>query len=149
MRLAALTVSLIVLSLSACTWVKIEPEAKQIRVAMPTEDLSSCGTMRSEITVSVRDQVGLFNRDDMKVRDELETLARNQAAGSGVDTLKALDEPLNGEQTFGTWLCGRTAAAPNAASRPSAPSSPDRQPATRQQGGGFQDVETYPVDDEG
>ncbi|MEZ5455586.1 MAG: DUF4156 domain-containing protein [Lysobacteraceae bacterium] len=149
MRLAALTVSLIVSSLSACTWVKIEPEAKQVRVAMPTEDLSACGTMRSEITVSVRDQVGLFNRDDMKVRDELETLARNQAAGSGVDTMKALNEPLNGEQTFGTWLCGRTVTAPSAASRPSAPSSPDRQPANGQQGGGFQDVETYPVDDEG
>lgn len=147
MRPAALTVLLIVSSLSACTWVKIEPEAKQIRVAMPSEDLSSCGTMRSEITVSVRDQVGLFNRDDMKVRDELETLARNQAAGSGVDTLKALNEPLNGEQTFGTWLCGRTASPPHPAARAS--TVPATNTSEAAPSGGFQDVETYPVDDEG
>ena len=147
MRLAPLSLSILLLSLSACTWVKIEPEAKQVRVAMPSEDLSSCGAMRSEITVSVRDQVGLFNRDDMKVRDELETLARNQAAGSGVDTLKALNEPLNGEQTFGTWLCGRTASPPHPAARAS--TVPATTTSEAAPSGGFQDVETYPVDDEG
>ncbi len=149
MRLAPLSLSLVLLSLSACTWVKIEPEGKQIRVAMPSEALTSCGEMRSEITVSVRDQVGLFNRDDMKVRDELETLARNQAAGSGVDTLKALTEPLNGEQTFGTWLCGSANVAPRPATRPSTVSPADNTPAPDRTSGGFQDVETYPVDDEG
>jgi hypothetical protein len=105
-RLAtALALSCCVL-LPACTWVKIEPEAKQIRVVDAGADMSRCGSMLSEISVSVRDRVGFVDRNAIKVRDELETLARNQAADGQGDTLKPLSEPMNGEQRFGTWRCG-------------------------------------------
>lgn len=123
--------------LPACTWVKIDQEAKSIRVVDASADISRCGTMVSEISVSVRDRVGFVDRNSIKVRDELETLARNQAAGGSADTLKPLNEPLNGEQRFGAWRCGaanpaRAAAAP--APRSSEPSS-------------FEEVEVIPLED--
>jgi hypothetical protein len=134
-RLAVLG-SLIAL-LPACTWVKIEPEAKAIRVVDAGADLSGCGAMLSEITVSVRDRVGFVDRNAIKVRDELETLARNQAAGGQGDTLKPLSEPLNGEQTFGTWRC--TGGSPARAQQPAR--APAQQPSS------FEEVEVIPLED--
>jgi hypothetical protein len=55
--------------------------------------------------VSVKHKVGLYRRNELKVRDELESLARNEAARIGADTIQALDEPLNGEQRFGAYDC--------------------------------------------
>lgn len=132
----ALVASLVVL-LPACTWVKIDPEAKQIRVVDASADMSRCGAMLSEISVSVRDRVGFVDRNELKVRDELETLARNQAAGGQGDTLKPLAEPLNGEQRFGTWRCGGATPARAQAVRPST----ERQPSS------FEGVEVIPLED--
>jgi hypothetical protein len=125
----------VALVLPACTWVKIEPEAKQIRVVDAGANLSGCGAMLSEITVSVRDRVGFVDRNSLKVRDELETLARNQALGSGADTLRPLSEPTNGEQRFGAWRCGGG-------------TPPRAQGASGQrQQGQFEEVEIIPLDD--
>ena len=123
-------------ALPACTWVKIEPEAKQVRVVDAGADLSACGPMLSEIEVSVRDRVGFVDRNALKVRDELETLARNQAASSSADTLKPLQEPVNGEQRFGAWRCGGT--RPQRAAQGAQP-----QPRPGQ----FEEAETIPLDD--
>ena len=61
---------------TGCAWVKLEPQARPIRVAAMQEDLSAC-TRLGEIAVSVKDGVGPVGRNPIKVRDELETLARN------------------------------------------------------------------------
>lgn len=116
-RLAAVLALSCCALLPACTWVKIDPEAKQIRVVDAGADMSRCGSMLSEISVSVRDRVGFVDRNAIKVRDELETLARNQAAGGQGDTLKPLSEPMNGEQRFGTWRCGSSAPGRTTAAR--------------------------------
>lgn len=92
--------------LSACTWVKMEPEGAVVRVVPPGSDLSSC-TRRGEVGVSVRDRVGLYQRNDLKVRDELETMARNEAASLAADTVQAVNEPSAGEQRFAAYACGR------------------------------------------
>jgi len=60
--------------------------------------------------VSVLDHVGPMNRNDLKVRDELEVMARNEAADSGADTIKPLGEPRDGEQSFAAFHCGRAIA---------------------------------------
>lgn len=133
---AALVTSLVAL-LPACTWVKIEPEAKQIRVVDASADMSRCGPMLSEISVSVRDRVGFVDRNEIKVRDELETLARNQAAGGQGDTLKPLAEPMNGEQRFGTWRCG--GGTP--------PRAQATQRAAETQPSNFEEVEVIPLED--
>jgi len=125
MRRLLLTLSLT--SLVGCTWVKLDDAASQVRVAYngnlgvaPCRDLG-------EIGVSVKEKVGFYHRNDLKVRDELETLARNEAVGLHADTIKALDEPHDGEQRFAAYACG---------------GSPSREEALRHKQG---EVQTFPV----
>lgn len=124
--------------LSACTWVKPTVSAEAVRVAYDG-NVSGCRDVGT-VSVSVTDKVAFYHRPDLKVRDELETLARNQAAGIPADTIKPTDEPKNGAQNFQAYVCGgvhmkqRDAAAPaNAASTKAAPTKDD--------------VQTFPVKD--
>jgi hypothetical protein len=91
-------------TLGACTWVKMEPEGHAIRVARVGESLSSCQRL-GEITVTVKERIGLYRRDPIKVRDELEVMARNEAPRMQADTLQAVDEPVNGEQRWQAFRC--------------------------------------------
>lgn len=90
--------------LSGCTWVEPDSGGQRVRVAYG-KDLGACAS-KGDITVSVKHRVGIYRRNDLKVRDELESLARNEAATLGADTIQAHDEPLNGEQRFGAYVCG-------------------------------------------
>lgn len=98
------------LLLSACVWVKLEPGARAVRVAMPDETLDAC-LKAGEIAVSVKARVAAYHRNPLKVRDELETLARNEALGLSADTIKAMGEPIGGEQRFAAFRCGSAAPA--------------------------------------
>ena len=126
-------VAVLAASLSACTWVKMEPAAYEVRVARMADDLSAC-TRRGEIGVSVRDKVALYQRNDLKVRDELETLARNEATGLAADTVQPLNDPSAGEQRFAAFRCGRHAPLADAP-------TPVRDPAPRSSA----EAETFPV----
>jgi hypothetical protein len=59
------------------------------------------------VSVSVKDSVAFYERNTLRVRDELETLARNEAPGLQADTLQPLGDPANGEQRFAAFRCGR------------------------------------------
>jgi len=96
---------LLVLPLAACTWVPLQPEAKQVRVIPAGAAPAGC-TRQGEIEVSVKHNVAFYERDALKVRDELETLARNEAPGVPADTLQPLGEPSGGSQRFAAWRCG-------------------------------------------
>jgi hypothetical protein len=105
MRLVLLAAASTLL-LSACTWVHLAPEAKTIRVVPAGAAPSGC-EKRSEITVKVQGSVAFYDRNALRVRDELETLARNEAPGVQADTLQPLGDPVNGEQRFAAYRCGR------------------------------------------
>lgn len=92
------------LLLGACTWVEPDAHGREVRVAYDS-DLSAC-RKRGEVTVSVKHSVAGIERNALKVRDELESYARNEAAALGADTVQALDAPREGEQRFGAWTCG-------------------------------------------
>ena len=87
---------------TACTWVHMAPGAEAVRVvdAAPT----GC-TERGEVEVSVKDRLGPVERNPLKVRDELETLARNEAPGLSADTVQPLDGPEDGAQRWRAWRC--------------------------------------------
>ncbi|MBD8526744.1 DUF4156 domain-containing protein [Pseudomarimonas arenosa] len=91
-------------SLSACTWVKMENQAYEVRVAGADESLSQCKRL-GEIAVEVKDKVGFYRRDPIKVQDELEVMARNEAPRMQADTLQAVAPPLNGEQRWIAFNC--------------------------------------------
>ena len=104
MRLSLIAVSLSVLGLSACTWVPMAPEAGKVRVIPAGEAVTQC-EKRGEVTVSVTHSVAFYERNALRVRDELETMARNQAAGIPAKTVQPLGDPDQGEQRCAAYQC--------------------------------------------
>jgi len=120
--------------LGACTWgITLDDAAKHVRTAW-NGDVSTCHEL-GKVTVSVMDHVGPVNRNDIKVRDELEIMARNEAAKMRADTIKPLGEPTEGSQPWGVYQCGATRLAPSQRGG----TNPSRPPAA--QGA----VQTFPV----
>lgn len=117
--------------LCGCTWVKLDDAGSQVRVAYDGR-VDGCDKA-GEISVSVKDRVGLYERNDLKVKDELETLARNQAVSLPADTIVARGAPHNGEQAFDAYRCGRRTAT-----REYAPSRDEAR-------GNKEDAQTFPV----
>lgn len=118
------TLSLLVplLLLSACQWgITTDPAAKNVRTAW-NGDISACQEL-GKVTVSVMDRVGPIGRNDIKVRDELQVLARNEAAKMHADTIKPLGEPVDGSQAWGVYQCGGR-AVPSATSAPARKAPP-------------------------
>ncbi|GAA0710994.1 DUF4156 domain-containing protein [Dokdonella soli] len=121
------------LPLAACSWgIKLDSGGEKVRTAW-NGDVAGCKAMGT-VTVSVLDHVGPVDRSDLKVRDELEVMARNEAAGMSADTIKPLGDPRDGQQSWGAYHCGPQARA--------------ERPAMRiQQKDANGTVETYPVKD--
>lgn len=101
---AYLMIAVLVLSPTACTWVHMAPGAAAVNVV--TGPPAGC-EKRGEVTVSVKDSIAFYERNQLRVREELETLARNEAPGLGADTIQALAAPAEGEQRYAAWRCGR------------------------------------------
>jgi hypothetical protein len=97
-----LLIAPLALALSACTWVHMAPGASAVKVV--TGPPTGCET-RGEVEVSVKHSVAFIERNELKVRDELETLARNEAPGLQGDTIHPLSEPWDGKQRFAVWRC--------------------------------------------
>ena len=87
---------------SGCTWVHMAPGASAVKVVNGPP--AGC-TRRVEVAVSVQDSIAFYERNQLRVREELETLARNEAPGLGADTVQPLGPPVDGEQRFAAWNC--------------------------------------------
>ena len=122
---------LLVPVVSACTWVKMAPGGKDVRVVRADQAMTGC-ERRGEVSVSVKDRLGPYDRSAIKVRDELETLARNEAPSLQADTVQPKSEPADGEQRFIAWRCGGAVMSTG--------TPPDRVPATGE-------AETFPIED--
>jgi hypothetical protein len=101
MRIPLLLVALTLAT--SCTWVHMAPGASAVRVV---EGPPAGCENRGEIEVSVRHNLAFYDRNQRKVRDELETLARNEAPGINADTVQPLGPPSNGSQRYAAWRCG-------------------------------------------
>ncbi len=104
---AALLITGVSASLSGCTWVKMAPGAEKVKVTRLGQDMSSC-QRRGVVVVSVKDRLGPVDRNALKVRDELEVLARNEAPGLQADTVQPINQPVDGEQRYAAFACGST-----------------------------------------
>ena len=106
MRLPLIAVALSVLGVSACTWVPMAPEATAVHVVSAGAAPAGCDK-RGDINVSVKHSVAFYERNALRVRDELETLARNEAAASPANTVQPLGDPADGAQRFAAYQCSR------------------------------------------
>ena len=93
-----------VFPLAGCTWVPIAPAARQVTVLRAAP--AGCEKV-GEIDVEVTDKVMLYKRNPLRVAEELETLARNQATGIPATDIHPLGEPSEGTQRFAAWRCKR------------------------------------------
>ena len=134
MRKAALFSLLISALLPAgCTWVDPTVSGSVVRVAYDG-NVSGCRDAGT-VAVTVADKIAFYHRSELKVRDELETMARNEAANLPADTIKPLSEPKDGSQRFQAYVCGRTQVRQRDTAR-----EPVTPPPTSQDG-----VQTFPV----
>jgi len=101
----ALTAAILIVLISACTWVKVTPEGEKVRVAK-VEDVANC-EREGEVKVSLKSRVGAFERKPGKVLTELETLARNEAVSLGGDTVVGESPVQDGTKKFGVYRCLR------------------------------------------
>ena len=89
---------------TACTWVEPDAGGVEVEVARANQDLGGC-VRRGEVTVSVKADIAGIDRSELKVRDELESLARNEAATLRATHVQALEAPRGGEQRFAAYDC--------------------------------------------
>ncbi len=101
----ALSSFALILPLTACTWVKLTDGGTAVSVveSAPKE----CKKLGSTTSTTKAD-IASIDRGSNKVAVELETLARNAAAGMSGDTITPETEVSeNGEQRFGIYRCGK------------------------------------------
>ena len=99
----AITGATALLALSACTWVKHTEEGSRVVLAEPVH-VAHCEKLGTT-TTAVKHEVGRVQRDDEKVAEELTTLARNEAAVMGGDTIVSLGPPRDGSAKFEVYRC--------------------------------------------
>jgi hypothetical protein len=117
-----LTLLVPIVLLSACSWgITLDPAAKNVRTAW-NDNVSSCRDL-GKVTVSVMDHVGPVDRNNITVRDELEVMARNEAAKMSADTIKPLSEPSDGSQPWGVYQCGASGMKSGTQAKPASASS--------------------------
>ena len=98
-----LTGILIVVMISACSWVKLTPSGEKVRV-LSISEVGSCKKLGKTKTM-LKDKIAGIKRNAAKVKKEMETLARNSAADMAGDTVVPVSEIKDGEQVFDVYRC--------------------------------------------
>ncbi len=88
---------------SACTWVEPTIGSRSVSVVKP-EHVSTCEQIGQTNTRTAA-KVGFIRRNAATVAKELQTLARNDAAAMGGDTVVAQGFPNEGSQRFLIYRC--------------------------------------------
>ena len=105
-RHTAATIAAIVLSsvvLTGCTWVKLTPEGAGVR-ATTGDAVASCERI-GRTKARTRAKAWVFPRNQDRVREELLSLARDDAAEMGGTDVAPLGEMADGRQEFGIYRC--------------------------------------------
>ncbi|MFT5084183.1 MAG: hypothetical protein ACI9Y1_002236 [Lentisphaeria bacterium] len=88
---------------AGCQWVKPTEKALHVSLVKPAH-VSTC-TRLGSTTSNVKDSVGIINRREKLVAEELMALAKNEAAEMGGDTIVAVNAINEGRQTFDVYSC--------------------------------------------
>lgn len=92
------------LAVSACSWVKLDPGAENIRL-VDEAAVSGCERL-GQITTEVRARIGAIQRKPGKVEEELSVLARNSALDMGGDSLVPLGPvSADGKRSYAVYRC--------------------------------------------
>ena len=86
-----------------CTWVPLTDEGGNVRI-LQVSAAADCQKI-STVSSKTADRVVIFPRSDRKVREELESLARNEAADGGGNAIAPIGAMVNGRQSFDVYRC--------------------------------------------
>lgn len=89
--------------LNACSFVDLNPGAENIVVSKDSNSLSNCKSL-GDTEVSVWSKADSFQSDGT-VDEQLNTLARNQAATMNGNTVVAKSAVTNGQRTYAVYNC--------------------------------------------
>jgi hypothetical protein len=89
--------------LIACSFVSLTPEAKNIAVTTPSNALKNCKFL-GNTNVSLWSKAETF-QSQKTVESQLDTLARNQAATMGGNTVVASSAIDNGQRAYAVYNC--------------------------------------------
>lgn len=139
--LATVTATLILAGCSSME-VHLSPGGQLVRAAY-IDSVTTCRQVGT-VTVSVTDHVGPFARGNLSVRDNLEVLARNAGAGLQANTVKPLGSPVNGQQSWGAYVCPAGALPQAGGEAGGSPAAP----ATAAPQAGYAPAQTQPLQTE-
>ena len=91
-------------AIAGCTWVKLTSPAESVRVGTAA-GAADCKQLRA-VHAKTTTKVAFFSRSRKKVDEEVETLARNEAAEMGGDTIVAQGPTSSeGRRSFDVYRC--------------------------------------------
>ena len=97
-------VPVVLLGLSACTWVEVTSEGANVTLVKDfnVRDCLKLGSTRA----TVKHKIGIITRGDETVTEELISVARNRAAELGGDSIVAKGPANEGVMSFDIYKCG-------------------------------------------
>jgi len=99
-RIAMLTILVPTLG---CSWVPLTSEGENVRV-LQASAVTDCQKV-GKITSKTSDRIIIFARSDQKIREELESLARNESVGLNGDAVVPIGTETDGRQSFEVYRC--------------------------------------------
>ncbi len=103
LHIRTLLLTSIITLLSACSFVSLDPQAKDVMVSPTTNELSRCKFL-GKTTVSLWAKAENFQSQD-DINDQLNTLARNQATKMGGNAVTPDSKINNGQRTYRIYTC--------------------------------------------
>lgn len=94
---------LLIFTICSCTWVRLTADGETVTVKTEAE-VSDCKRV-AKTTATLRSKVMGVERDEDKIRLELETLARNAAVEYGGNVVVPITEIEDGAQSFAVYKC--------------------------------------------
>lgn len=87
-----------------CNWAPLTAGGELVQLAS-LKAVESCEQI-GKTTARTSDKVWIFARSESTIREELRSLARNDAAAMGGTTVAPLEPAQGGSQSFGIYVCG-------------------------------------------
>jgi len=91
-------------AIAGCTWVKLTPPGEGVHVATASQ-VAECEELRV-VHAKTTTRIAFFSRGGKKIDQEVESLARNEAAEMGGDTIVAQGPTSSeGRRSFDVFRC--------------------------------------------
>ncbi len=104
-RIVIFTLAATAVLLSGCSWVKLDKTARNVAVVKPRY-VKGCEYL-GMVSGKVFTGAAGVQRSRRKVSEEIQTIARNNAASMGGDSVVPAGRVAEGRQKFKVYRCGR------------------------------------------